>query len=244
MTETEHQDDGSIGVVLPFDSALDHELWQYVPDGVDLYLARSPHRGGPLGMPVIMASSDPDLVLPVAQDMAEALDPDAVVYACTSGSFIRGLEACRTLTADMREVGCRAASNTSELLLEALNHLGVSRVAIGTPYDEEMTILLVDFLSDAGYEPVSVSNLGMTGDPKTVTPDGVRSLAQRADSPDADVLFLSCTNLRTFDLVADLEFDLGKPVLASNQVTMWGALRLAGIAPPAIDHRLFSAGSV
>ena len=229
----------SVGVVLPFDSALDHELWQYTPPGVDLYLARTPHRGGPLGLPVITAASEPDLILPVARDMADALDPDAVVYSCTSGSFIRGLEACRALASDMEAAGCRTAGTTSSFLLDALDHLRVSRVALATPYDDTMTSLLVEFLREAGYIPTSTANLGMTGDPKTVSRDEVKRLALEADSHDAEVLFLSCTNLRTFDVIHELEETLSKPVIASNQITMWGALRLAGIPLPQINHRLF-----
>ncbi len=229
----------SVGVVLPFDSALDHELWQYTPPDVDLYLARTPHRGGPLGLPVITAASEPELIIAVAKDMAEALDPDTVVYSCTSGSFIRGLDACVALASDMEAVGCRSAGTTSGFLLDALDHLGSSRVALATPYDDTMTSLLVEFLKEAGCEPVSVANLGMTGDPKTVPPEEVIRLALDADSDDADVLFLSCTNLRTFDVIPELEETLSKPVIASNQITMWGALRLAGIAPPPLDHRLF-----
>jgi maleate isomerase len=230
----------TVGVVLPFDSALDHELWQYTPEGVDLYLARTPHRGGPLGLPVIAAASDPELIIPVARDMADALDPDTVVYSCTSGSFIRGLDACMALASDMEAIGCRSAGTTSGFLLEALDHLGATRVALATPYDDTMTSLLVAFLKEAGYEPTSVANLGMTGDPKTVPREEVIRLALDADSQDADVLFLSCTNLRTFDVISELEETLSKPVIASNQITMWGALRLAGIEPPPLDHRLFA----
>lgn len=210
----------SIGLVLPFDSALDREYWQYVPEEVDLFLSRTPHVSGPLGVPLITAVSEPEAILDVAKDMASALDPDVVVYACTSGSFIRGLDACHRLSADMEAEGCRRAASTSGLLLDALAHLGATKIAVGTPYDDEMTGLLVDFLSEAGFETVSVANLGMTGDPKTVHSDLVRGLALDANSDAADVLFLSCTNLRTFDLIAELEAELGKPVLASNQVTI------------------------
>lgn len=230
----------SVGVVLPFDSALDHELWQYTPAGVDLYLGRTPHCRGPLGLPVIAAASEPDLIIPVAKDMADALDPDAVVYSCTSGSFIRGLHACLALASAMETAGCRRAGTTSGILLDALDDLGATHVAVATPYDDTMTSLLVEFLEEAGHEAASVANLGMTGDPKTVPREEVIRLALDADSDDADVLFLSCTNLRTFDVIHELEEKLSKPVIASNQITMWGALRLAGIAPPPIDHRLFT----
>jgi maleate isomerase len=230
----------TIGFVLPFDSALDREYWRYLPEEVDLYLARTPHVSGPLGVDLIAAVSDPDRVLPVAKDMAEALDPDIVVYACTSGSFLRGLEACARLRTDMEAAGCRQAGSTSEFLLDALAHLGAHTVAVATPYDDEMTGLLVKFLGEAGHDTVSVANLGMTGDPKTVGPDAVLDLALAADSADADLLFLSCTNLRTFEHVTRLEEELGKPVVTANQVSVWGALRRIGAPMPRNGQALFA----
>jgi len=220
----------SIGLVLPFDSALDREYWRYLPEAVDLYLGRTPHVAGPLGAPLIMAVSEYDRVLPVVDDMVTALDPDVVAYACTSGSFLRGLAGCRELRERMESAGCRAAGSTSEFLLEALASLGAERVAVASPYDGEMTNALVEFLESAGFVVAGVSNLGMTGDPKTVERDEVRKLALAADRVEADALFLSCTNLHTFDIIAGLEEQLRKPVLTANQVTMWGALRRVGRA--------------
>jgi maleate isomerase len=232
----------SIGLVLPFDSALDREFWQYAPDEVDLYLGRTAHIAGPLGVPLIMAVSESDRILPVVGDMVTALDPDVVVYACTSGSFLRGIPGTEVLRQQMEDLGCRAAGSTSEFLLDALGALEVNRVAVATPYDDEMTGKLIEFLEAAGFTVVSVRNLGMTGDPKTVSPDEVLELALAADDPEADVLFLSCTNLHTFDLVTDLEKRLGKPVLTANQVTMWGALRRVGLSNPDLDQIIFRRG--
>jgi maleate isomerase len=229
----------SIGMILPFDSALDREFWQYVPDSVDLFLTRTPHVAGPLGVPLMAAVSEPASILSAAADMAVALDPDVVVYACTSGSFLRGLDACRQLRADIEAAGCRRGGSTSEFVLDALELLGAGRVAVAAPYDDEMTGLLLDFLREAGHDPVSFANLGMTGDPKTVDPQRVLGLARAADSPTAEALILSCTNLRTFELVPMLESELGKPVLTSNQVSVWGALVHAGAPMPEIDHALF-----
>ena len=99
----------SIGLILPFDSALDREYWQYLPDDVDLFVSRTPQTSGPLGVPLISAVSKPNSILSVAADMAVALDPDVVVYACTSGSFIRGVDTCMQLHTDMEARGCRRA---------------------------------------------------------------------------------------------------------------------------------------
>jgi maleate isomerase len=53
-------------------------------------------------------------------------------------------------------------------------------------------------------------------------------LVRDTDRPDAEAVFISCTNLPTYDVIAPLEAELGKPVLTANQVTMWSALTLAG----------------
>jgi maleate isomerase len=48
------------------------------------------------------------------------------------------------------------------------------------------------------------------------------------DVPDADGLFISCTNVPTYDIIGPLERWLNKPVLTANQVTVWSALRQIG----------------
>ena len=48
------------------------------------------------------------------------------------------------------------------------------------------------------------------------------------DRPDAEAVFVSCTNVPTYDIIAPLEQMLGKPVLTANQVTMCSALARFG----------------
>lgn len=66
----------------------------------------------------------------------------------------------------------------------------------------------------------------------------MRRLAQEIDHPEAEAIFFSCTNLRTFDIIEELEAQLGKPVLSANQVTIWSMLRLAGFQPRAVNQLL------
>jgi maleate isomerase len=53
-------------------------------------------------------------------------------------------------------------------------------------------------------------------------------LVREADCSDAEAVFVSCTNLATYDVIAPLEAELGKPVLTANQVTMWAMLEAIG----------------
>lgn len=139
----------------------------------------------------------------------------------------------------MTEAGARQAITTSGALLDALAALGVSRLAVGTPYDEHITGRLADFLGEAGVTVSSVAYFGLRGDVDRVTRQSVTRLTAAADTPDADAVFLSCTNLPTFDAICDLEALVGKPVLSANQVTMWSALRAVDRVLT-LDQQLFA----
>lgn len=69
--------------------------------------------------------------------------------------------------------------------------------------------------------------------------DAVRQMAELVDHPGAEAIFFSCTNLRTFDVIEELEQKLDKPVLSANQVTMWAALKTAGLTLPILSQWLF-----
>ncbi|WP_238334974.1 Asp/Glu racemase [Kribbella amoyensis] len=214
-------------MVAPYDFALDRELWRWVPDDVSLYLTRMPYV--PLAATVEMAMhiSEPALVARGAIDVL-AVSPLVTAYACTSGSFIGGLSGEAALVAAMEEAGAPAGVTTSGALLIALRHLGITRIAAVTPYTEDLTDGLGAYLAEAEVEVVATAGLGLTSEIWTVPYATTIDLVRDTDTPDAEAVFVSCTNLPTYDVIAALEADLGKPVLTANQVTMWAALTLAG----------------
>ena len=63
-----------------------------------------------------------------------------------------------------------------------------------------------------------------------IFPEDFYAFAKAQDRKDAEALFLSCMGLRTLDFLPKLERDLGKPVLSSNQVTLWMLFRLCNIS--------------
>jgi Maleate cis-trans isomerase len=130
----------------------------------------------------------------------------------------------------MLDAGAPAASTTSGALIEALELLGVSRLGIATPYVEPVTRRLVGFLAEHGVRTVSCEGLGLLGHIWRVTYTEVVEIVRAVDSDEAQALFISCTNLPTYDLIEPLEQALGKPVLTANQVTMWAALKAMGRA--------------
>ena len=225
LTEPDRQQ--GIGVVAPFDFALDRELWRWVPDDVSLYLTRLPFFTTPVTVEMAVACGDRRAVRRATRDVLTP-EPDVVIYACTSGSFVDGAAGEEVLRRTMEDAGAPAARTTSGALIAALRVLGVSRLAIATPYVEPVTRRLVAYLAEHGVSTVSSEGLGLLGNIWRVTYSEVIEIVRAADNPAAEALFISCTNVPTYDLIEPLEQALGKPVLTANQVTMWAALRAMG----------------
>ncbi|WP_245702848.1 maleate cis-trans isomerase family protein [Arthrobacter subterraneus] len=216
-----------IGVVCPFDMALDGELWRWIPAGVSLFFTRTPFMAEPVSLELAEGVSDDGDIYNAARNLS-VVNPAVIAYACTSGSFVNGVAGARHVSKMMEAASNAQGVSTSEALLEALAYLGASRIAVITPYVAELTVRLGDFLREAGHSVVSEAGLGLEGGIWEVPYGTTAELIRRADVPEADVIFISCTNLPTYDLIAPLESELGKPVLSANQVTAWASLRRAG----------------
>jgi maleate isomerase len=216
-----------IGVVAPFDFALDRELWRWVPEDVSLYLTRLPFFTTPVTVEMAVACGDRRAVRRATRDVLTP-EPGVVAYACTSGSFVDGTAGEEVLRRTMEGAGAPAACTTSGALIAGLAALGVSRLAIATPYVEPVTRRLLGYLAEHQVRTVSCEGLGLLGNIWRVTYAEVVEIVRAADNDEAEALFISCTNLPTYDLIEPLEQALGKPVLTANQVTMWAALRAIG----------------
>lgn len=247
-----------MGVVVPYDMALDRELRQFSRDSfgfdqLDLLFTRTPFE--PLAVTVQQAReiSRPELITEAIRAVS-ASDPDGYIYGCTSGSFVRGLAGERRLTQAISEAGRDAASSashalvaahaypeearssppqdrapsaltTSGALLEAVHALGINSIAAATPYDSVIGALFGQFFAEAGVRLVHTANLGLSGRIWTVPWQTTYDLVRNADSEEAEAVLVSCTNLPTYEILDQLEQDLGKPVLSANQTTIWAALR-------------------
>jgi|TARA_B100001245_G_scaffold81327_1_gene58316 maleate isomerase len=235
----EQQSQQGIGVVAPFDFALDDECWRWMPEGVPLHISRtefSEHTR--VDEQLAQDVSNASVVVPAIHSMAMAR-PLSVGYACTMGSFVNGNAGEYLLRETMANAGVEKPVTTSGALLDALSALGITKVAIATPYDEAMTRRLANFLSVAGVAVTKAGYLESDYDIMRIGYDTVCELARAIHTDGAQALFFSCTNLRTFDVIERLEAELGKPVLSANQVTMWATLRAGGLPMPSVNQHLF-----
>jgi maleate cis-trans isomerase len=154
----------------------------------------------------------------------------AAMWACTSGSFVFGLEGAVEQAAALERAVEVPASSTSLAFVAALQHLGIGRVAVAATYPEDVTQMFVGLLADAGVETVGGGSLGII----TGTEVGglgrpeVLDLVATHDRPAAEAVLLPDTALHSVAWLDELEEAAGKPVLTANQVTAWWGLRLAG----------------
>lgn len=228
----EYDDDAmvKIGVVVPFDFGLDWEYWGYLPADVELHFTRTPYLDKPVGIPLARAVAKPSVLARATRSLA-ALDPVVTVYACSSGSFVDGLEGEARLRRLMLDAGARLAVTSAGAMVDALRMTEARRVAVASPYDQRLTRKLAAFLEEAGFQIPSVTYLGIQQHISRVNKRTIADLIRSAAHPDADAVFLSCTALRTRGIIADLEHEIGCPILTSNQVTLWAALAAAGALP-------------
>lgn len=223
--------DVRFGMIVPFDMALDREYWQFLPPNASVHVTRLPIINLPYGVEHALRVAEPEAMAAAVQTLVR-IEPAAIGFGCTSGSFVGGVAFERGIRAHMETSGAAVGVTPLSGLVDALHMLGARRIGLGTPYGVPVARTLAAYLEEAGFEPVSLENLEMDDEEEVIaaSDDLVFELARRAMRPNADAVFLSCTNLPTFAVLGDVERAIGVPVLSANQTLMWGLCQAAGIA--------------
>lgn len=166
-------------------------------------------------------------------EAAEALsdvDPGLIVFHCTANSMENGLAHEAAIIETIEQAAGRPAITTAQAVTEAFRHLGIKKVVLISPYVKETNAHEVAYLTEAGFTVVHELGLGLESHAYSrVTPAEWRRVGNENSRAEAEGYFLSCTNTRMIETIADLESDLGKPVVNSNQATMWSCLRRLGV---------------
>lgn len=217
-----------IGVIYPADGLLDDELWALVPEGVAPLVTREEVPPEDVNLDVVIRVAESRGIEDAARCLT-VVKPHVLAYFCTSATFARGVGGDMEIVERMQAAGNAPATTTSTATIRALQKLEAEAVAVATPYIDEINERLVAFLEGHGFGVINLEGMRLGSGIGEVPLEQVYRLARRADSEGADALYIACTNIRTVGILDELEEDLGKPVLSANQVTMWDALRIAGV---------------
>ncbi len=214
------------GLLTPSSNTIQEpEFSAALPPTVSLHTGRVAYRD-------ITPQEQDRCVLELATESRKLADAevDVIVFAATAPTLAKGKGYDRELIRRMEDASGRPATTAATAFVDALNRLGVSKIAIGAPWSKTMDKPMVDFMQASGFQVVHSEvvgfvasiELGRTG------PEIAYDLGRRTDRPEADAIIMPGGNWPSMAVVERLECELGKPVLANNAVSLWAGLRLLG----------------
>lgn len=215
-----------IGLIIPSSNRMvEDQMVRYVPEQVGAHVTRL-RMTGAQRMPLAE-------LLPKVREAAASLADahcDVVAFHCTANSMENGLDGEQKILEAVREGGAKHATTTATACRNAFEALRVKRLLLITPYDAQTTEHEAVYLRAAGYEVVQQVARDLRGSDGycAATPDSWIATVREVKRDDVDTYFLSCANINVMGIIDDLERELNRPVITSNQVVIWDALRAAG----------------
>ncbi len=159
-------------------------------------------------------------------------DVDVIVFGCTSGGFVKGMKQYIDIENKIKSFTGVECVSTAGAVLRALKHLGAEKICLITPYTSDITRLESSFLKGHLFEVVSDFSASIVDNRLIgrVEDEEVVRWVEKTNHKEADTIFISCTNLKTFKAIMKIEELTGKPTISSNSSTLWNVLNVLGIS--------------
>ena len=217
-------------IVLANDYTVEYELTRmFALDGVATYVTRIPMD--PIVTVETLRAMEPTITR-AAETILPGAKLDVVGYCCTSGTTAIGKE---TIFARIRDARPGVACTTPIVGgVAGAQALGLRKIALLTPYIEEVNLTMRAFIQDHG---IAVPVMGTFNNPvdeevRRISEPSLHAAILDLGHEDVDGVFVSCTSMHVTGVIAEAEAALGKPVMSSNQALGWHCLRLAGVNEP------------
>jgi maleate isomerase len=155
---------------------------------------------------------------------------DVIGYACTSGSTVIGPDTVARLVRSAHP-GV-SVTNPLSAVMAACDALQVRRLGFVTPYVAEVSGAMRAALEHHGLEIGAFGSFEQSEEAVVarIAPRSVlEAIVGVGREPGTEAVFVSCTNLRSFEVIDEAEQRLGKPVISSNLAFVWHMRRLAGL---------------
>jgi maleate isomerase len=216
----------SIGLIIPSSNRLtEAQFNRYAPSCVGIHVTRL-RMTGKFRKPLDELRGP---LIEAAQAISD-VKPSVIVFHCTANSMESGLTHEKALVDIIEKASGCPTITTAQAITQAFDHCGIKKLVLISPYVQATNQLEVNYLSETGYTVLHELGLALeTHAYSSVTPEEWKKVVKDNLRADADGYFLSCTNTRMIEAIDDLERDLGKPVINSNQATLWSCLKRLGI---------------
>jgi maleate isomerase len=159
---------------------------------------------------------------------------EVIVLAQTSASLFADDYDEKTVRR-MTEASGVPSLTSAQAIGRALRALGKLRVAMATPYSDAVIARARRYYEAkygivvAASESLGASNAYAIG---TMKGSAAQAAFNRIDRPDIDALVVPGGNFPTLNWIAPWEQQFGKPVITTNQASLWAVLRAMGISTP------------
>jgi maleate isomerase len=215
-----------IGLIIPSSNTLtERQFNDYAPLGVGIHVTRL-RMAGKWRKPWAELK---DSLREAAAALSD-VKPGLIVFHCTANSMENGLAHEAAIVETVEKASGCPTMTTAQAITQAFDRCGMKKLVLISPYVQETNAHEVSYLSEAGYTILHELGLGLESYAYSqVTPEEWQKVVKENLRPEADGYFLSCTNTRMIEAIDDLERDLDKPVINSNQATLWACLNKLGI---------------
>jgi maleate cis-trans isomerase len=208
-----------VGLMVPVNNTtFERELLGLLPPGSTCRTLRIPRGKGLLTPETLPAYKAQALAL--AAQFA-SMDLDVIAYGCTAAGFICGPAGDAQLARELADITRKPVVTTARCMVQALQEANVGRIALVTPYLNEVNDQLKAFLADGGIR-VKRFNSFFAADVEAlgrIDSAAVANLARETMSDDCDGLFIACAQLPTQDILEPLREEFRRPVLSSIWAT-------------------------
>jgi maleate isomerase len=216
-----------VGLMVPINNTtMAVELAAWLPKGSRVTTVKIPRGPGLLTPQTLPAYRDSAIALARQHFSRDGFD--LIAYGCTAAGFISGPAGDAELATMLTEATGLPVVTTARAMVRALQHEQAKRVAVVTPYHDDVNAQLAAFLADGG---IGVVRLDTFRAPDVIalgriTAEEVRALARATMGPDCDALFIGCSQLPTHAILNGLAEEFRRPAWSSISATAWDAARL------------------
>ena len=221
---------GKIGLIVPSaNTVMEPEFSKMAPAGIATFATR-----------MFLKEVKVETLAKMAEEVDRAVrelstaQVDVLVFGCTSGSLLKGPEWDKEIVSRMKKASRIPSITTSGAVIKALEAIGARRIAVATPYLDELNIRVKQFLEQHGFEVTETKGLGLSKGIEIGNqyPETAYDLAKCVYRPGTDTVFISCTDFRTIEIIEKLERELCVDVITSNQASFWYALKRMKYSEP------------
>lgn len=212
-----------LGIIVPsWNTVMEYEFQRMADPSTSVHSQRIKHTDDSEKSLLWLNTQAPD-----AATLLSHAKVQAICHGCTASGFLKTPQEDLAQAQELSELTGIPCVTSASSITGALTALGARKISVASPYEPWLNERVKLYLEQAGFEVLAIAGLG-TQAHSSVSAPVIKALAREVMRVETEALFISCSNFRTLALITELEQETGRPVVTSNQASMWGTLRSIG----------------